>query len=78
MNRGYTFWGMCKGVTKAGTACKRQIVYANGYCQAHGGDSSKFMRERLEKIRAKAIRRARRWQRKMQKLLRTAEASAGK
>jgi hypothetical protein len=58
-DRGYTFWGTCKGTTKAGTACKRTSVYANGHCRAHGGDSTEFMRERFEKIKAKALRRAR-------------------
>ena len=57
---GYTFFGECKGTTKAGTPCKRFIVYANGYCRSHGGSSIEYMRERLEKIRAKAVRRARR------------------
>lgn len=68
-NRGYTFWGTCKGTTKAGTPCKRMVVYANGYCQAHGGDSTEFMRERFAKIKAKAVRRASRWRRKREKLL---------
>ena len=60
----YTFWGACKGTTKAGTRCRRTIVYANGYCRAHGGDSTEFMRERFEKIKAKALRRLRRWERR--------------
>jgi hypothetical protein len=33
------------------------------------------MRERFEKIKAKAIRRARRWQRKREKLLKMAESN---
>jgi hypothetical protein len=50
----YTFWGTCKGTTKAGAPCQRTVVYGNGFCQAHGGDSTEFMRERFEKIKAKA------------------------
>ena len=53
--KGYTFAGVCKGVTKAGTSCRRTVVFANGYCRAHGGDSTKFMRERLANIKAKAL-----------------------
>lgn len=62
--RGYTFWGTCKGTTKAGTPCRRTVVYANGYCQQHGGDSTEFMRERFEKIKAKALRCLRRWEKR--------------
>lgn len=58
---GYTFFGTCKGTTKAGTPCKHIVVYANGNCRQHGGDSTEFMRERFEKIKAKALRRAKRW-----------------
>jgi len=62
--RGYTFFGTCQGTTKAGTPCKRMVIYANGYCQAHGGDSTEFMRERLAKIKAKARRRAEKWRKR--------------
>ena len=62
-DRGYTFWGTCNGTTKAGAPCRRTIVYANGYCRAHGGDSTEFMLERFEKIKAKALRRVKRYQR---------------
>jgi hypothetical protein len=65
MDKGYTFWGTCKGTTKAGKSCKRTVVYANGYCQAHGGDSTEFMRERFAKIKAKAIHRAERWRKRL-------------
>ena len=68
-DRGYTFWGTCKGSTKAGSPCKRTIVYANSFCYWHGGDSSEFMRERFEKIKAKALRRVRRQQRRIERLL---------
>jgi hypothetical protein len=64
-NRGYTFWGLCKGTTKAGNKCKRTVVYANGYCQAHGGDSTDFMRERNQRIAEKARRRARKFLKKL-------------
>ena len=67
-DRSYTFLGKCKGATKAGTRCKHIVVYANGYCRQHGGDSTEFMRERFEKIKAKAVRRARRWHRRLKKL----------
>lgn len=62
--RAYTFAGRCKGTTKRGTKCQRQIVYANGLCQAHGGDSTAYMAERMAKIKAKALRRIRRWKKK--------------
>jgi hypothetical protein len=62
----YIFWGTCKGTTKAGTNCKRTIVYANGYCRAHGGNSTEFMLERFAKIKSKALRRVKRYQRRMQ------------
>ena len=63
-DRGYTFFGTCKGTTKAGIPCRRTVVYANGLCSWHGGDSSDFMRERIEKIKAKAVRRLRRWKKR--------------
>ena len=64
MGTGHTFSGTCKGATKAGAPCKRRVVFANGLCQWHGGDSSAFMAERMEKIRAKALRRFRRWKKR--------------
>ncbi len=63
--QGYTFAGVCKGITKAGTPCRRIVVYANGRCRAHGGDSTEFMRERLERIRQKALRRIKKWKRRL-------------
>jgi len=63
--QGYTFWGECKGVKKDGTPCRSSTVYANGYCRHHGGDSSEFMRERLKRLRAKALRRLKRWERRI-------------
>lgn len=65
---GYTFWGVCKGVTKAGTPCRRIVVYANGFCRAHGGDSSDYMKAVAERLKRKAQRRHLRWQRKMRRL----------
>ena len=64
-NRGHTFWGICKGTTKAGTPCKRMVIYANGYCQAHGGDSTEYMRERAGRIAEKSQRRFRRLLKKL-------------
>jgi hypothetical protein len=64
----YTFFGQCLGTTKAGTPCRHVTVYANGYCRQHGGDSTEFERQRLEHIRQKAMRRHKRWRRKLQKL----------
>lgn len=64
MGFGYTFAGHCKGITKAGTRCRRTVVFANGYCKQHGGDSSAFMRERMAKIKAKALRRHARWKKR--------------
>lgn len=60
----YTFAGRCKGTTKAGTPCRHIVVFANGFCKQHGGDSTEFERERLERIREKALRRIKRWKRK--------------
>ena len=59
----YTFLGHCKGTTKAGTRCQHIVVFANGYCRQHGGDSTEYMRERLERIKQKAVRRMRKWRR---------------
>lgn len=64
MGYGYTFAGKCKGTTKGGTPCRHRSVYANGYCRQHGGDSSAFMAERLEKLRANALRRIARWKKR--------------
>ncbi len=61
----YTFLGHCKGTTKAGTRCRHIVVYANGYCRAHGGDSTEYMRERLERIKKKMLRRIKKWQRRL-------------
>lgn len=65
MDQQYTFAGLCKGTTKAGTRCKHIVVYANGYCRQHGGDSTAFMAERFTAIKAKALRRVERWNRKV-------------
>jgi hypothetical protein len=64
-NRGYTFWGTCKGKTKTGTPCRRIVVYANGFCYWHGGDSTEYMRERFRQIAEKAKRRSKRLLRKL-------------
>jgi len=40
------------------------------------GDSSEYMRERFEKIKAKALRRARRWQRRIERQV-TGRATGG-
>ena len=63
MGKGYTFTGVCKGVTKAGTTCRHIVVFANGFCRQHGGDSTEYMRERLDRIRQKALRRMKKWRR---------------
>ncbi len=68
MASGYTFAGRCKGTTKAGTPCRRAVVYANGFCRHHGGDSTEFMRVRMEKIRTKALRRIARWKKRLKAL----------
>jgi hypothetical protein len=56
----YTFSGVCSGKTKKGLPCKHIVVYANGLCKQHGGSSLEFMRERFQKINAKATRRMKR------------------
>ena len=61
MGYGYTFAGFCRAITKTGTPCQHTVVYANGFCRQHGGDSTEYMRERLAKIVAKAKRRHARW-----------------
>lgn len=68
MGQGFTFLGKCKGTTKAGTPCRHESVYANGYCRQHGGDSTDFMRERAKRIAEKARRRHERWKRKLRRL----------
>lgn len=57
---GTTFFGSCKGTTKAGTKCGQVSVYANGYCRHHGGDSTEYDRERFQKVKARAVERSKR------------------
>jgi hypothetical protein len=64
----YTFRGLCKGTTKAGMPCKRTVVFANGYCKAHGGDSTEYMRLNFQRQLEKAKRRAERFTRRLNKL----------
>jgi hypothetical protein len=64
MGQGYTFAGICKGTTKAGTPCQHFTVYANGYCRQHGGDSTEFMKAHTKKIVEKMIRRHEKWRRR--------------
>jgi len=63
---GYTFAGHCKGITEAGTRCQHSVVFANGYCRQHGGDSTEFLRARLARFKAKALRRHARWRKRME------------
>ena len=56
----YTFNGICKGITKAGQPCKRRVVFANGFCKAHGGDSTEYMRLNFERQIEKSKRRTKR------------------
>ena len=63
MGQGYTFNGICKGTTKAGTPCKHRVVFANGFCKQHGGDSTEFMRGRVRKLVAKSQARLKRLKR---------------
>lgn len=67
-DRGYTFWGTCKGTTQGGTRCERTVVRANGFCYWHGGDSTENMRARAHQIADKAQRRARRRLRKIERI----------
>ena len=60
----YTFNGVCKGTTKAGNRCKHRVVFANGYCKQHGGDSTEFVREKTRRLVAKLKRRIARLKRK--------------
>ncbi len=64
-DRGYTFAGVCKGVTKARTRCKHIVIYANSYCRQHGGDSTEFMRERLRRLVAKSRAKIKRFKRRL-------------
>lgn len=76
MNDGqYTFNGICKGTTKAGTRCRRIVVYANGLCKAHGGDSMEYMRQLAERLKEKALRRHARFLRKAKRAKRTKETA---
>ena len=61
----YTFAGICQGTTKAGTRCRRIVVYANGFCKAHGGDSTEYMKFNIERILRKSRGRMKRLQRRM-------------
>jgi len=65
MGQQYTFAGICMGVTKAGTQCRHIVVYANGFCNQHSGDSTEYMRERLEHARKKMLRRIAKRQRRL-------------
>lgn len=65
MGFGYTFAGKCKGTTRAGAPCRHIVVFANGYCKQHGGDSTEFMRERARQIVEKSRRRTRRLMRRL-------------
>lgn len=67
-NKGPTFWGLCKGTTKAGLPCKRTVVYANGYCRAHGGDSSEYVVQNNKRLADKMERRLKRWRRKLERI----------
>lgn len=67
-DRGYTFLGTCKGTTKAGARCKHIVVYANGYCRQHGGDSSKYMRQLARRLAAKSRARTERLKRRLRRL----------
>jgi hypothetical protein len=71
----YTFNGICKGLTKAGIRCRRTVVYANGLCKAHGGDSTEYMRERVKRLREKALRRHARFLRRVRREIRKKEAT---
>lgn len=62
----YTFNGICRGTTKAGTPCRRRVVF--GFCKHHGGDSTEYMRERARQIAEKCERRLAKWQRKLKRM----------
>ena len=64
----YTFSGRCKGITKPGTQCGDTVVYANGLCKQHGGDSTEHERERLERMKQKALKSFRKWRRKHERV----------
>ena len=63
----YTFAGHCNGTTKAGKRCQHRTIYANGFCKQHGGDSTEFMKERMQKIKAKALARHGRFMRRLER-----------
>lgn len=63
----YTFAGICNGTTKAGTPCRHIVVYANGFCKQHGGDSTEFMRERVRRLVAKSRARTERLKRRLRR-----------
>lgn len=69
MAQGFTFNRACKGVTQRGTACQRRVVYANGLCSHHGGDSAAFMKARAKRLAEKAHRRIERLKRKLRRVL---------
>lgn len=75
MALGTTFAGICKGTTKSGTPCRHIVVFANGYCRQHGGESLEYDREfakreaaRFEYNRERLLKKAGRFERRMLRL----------
>jgi len=66
---GTTFSGVCKGTTKKGTPCQRKVVFANGLCRQHGGDSSEYDRRHFEYLKEKAIRRSTKVSKRLRRLV---------
>lgn len=62
---GTTFSGICAGTTKAGKRCRRVVIYANGFCKSHGGDSTDYDRERAKHLAKKWLRKHERWEKRI-------------
>lgn len=81
-----TFNMQCKGATKAGERCRRNVTFLNGFCAAHGGMNppekikewneykQRKARRRIDRLRASAAR----WNRKHAALLKEIKDSIAK
>ncbi|OAI51717.1 hypothetical protein AYO46_07510 [Betaproteobacteria bacterium SCGC AG-212-J23] len=69
-----TFFGKCKGITKAGLPCRRSIIFSNELCKAHGGkNSAELVKASMDRERERLARQIARWDRKNKRLLRKIE-----
>lgn len=67
-----TYWGVCKGKTKAGEPCGQSSVYGNGFCRHHGGVTSQA---EIDSYRQRAIQKAERRAARLERRRRICSAS---